>query len=240
MVGSSSADIRLTTTLYVRTQLTSADFECGFVEWVNVTGDSHYWTRNSGPTDTNNTGPSGGANGSNWYVYLETSSEDANTVGDTAYLESPEIDGSNRMLSFYYHMYGSDIGTLNVDVNNGSCWDNGVWSISGQQQNSSDDPYRPAIVDLSGYTGTIKIRFRAVAAGGNLGDMAIDDIAVTEQLYGDLTYDDRVDVNDLAEFGEVWWLENDCNEAGKLDLNYDCIINFYEFSMLAQNWLQEI
>jgi len=240
MVGSSSADIRLTTSLYVRTQLTSADFESGFVEWVNVTGDTHYWTRNSGPTDTNCTGPSGGANGSNWYVYLETSAEGANSLGDTACLEGPEIGGSNRILTFYYHMCGANIGTLNVDVNSGGSWDNGVWSISGQQHSSSDDPYTPAIVDLSGYTGTIKIRFRAVAAGGIYGDTAIDDIAVVEWLYGDLTHDNKVDVNDLSEFCEIWWLENDCNVTIGLDLNNDCIINFYEFSFLARNWLEGI
>lgn len=223
-------------------QLTSADFESGYGEWVNVTGDSDDWTRNSGSTPSSGTGPTGGANGSTWYVYLETSTGDAYNPGDTAYLEGPDInDSNNRTLSFYYHMYGADMGTLNVDVYDVS-WNNGIWSISGQQHSSSSAPYTQAIVDLSAYTGTIKIRFRAVAAGGYRGDMAIDDVVVTDWiggwLYGDFTGDDIVNTYDLSEFCEIWWLVTDCNNT-ELDLNGDCIINFYEYSLLAENWLKE-
>ncbi len=62
-----------------------------------------------------------------------------------------------------------------------------------------------------------------------------------EWLYGDLTYDNRVDMNDLPEFCEVWLVE-DCNNNDilELDLDDDCTINFYEYSFFAQNWLEEI
>ena len=56
-------------------------------------------------------------------------------------------------------------------------------------------------------------------------------------LYGDFTGDDIVDMNDLPEFVESW-LQDGCIETAELDLNGDCIINFYEFSALAQNWLE--
>jgi len=59
-------------------------------------------------------------------------------------------------------------------------------------------------------------------------------------LDGDLTHDNKVDTNDLHEFCEVWWLENDCDETAGVDLNGDCIINFYEFSLLARNWLEGV
>jgi GH35 family endo-1,4-beta-xylanase len=62
--------------------------------------------------------------------------------------------------------------------------------------------------------------------------------AVDEWLYGDLTHDNRVDMDDLPEFCEVW-LVPDCNNI-ELDLNDDCIINFYEYSFFAQNWLREL
>lgn len=55
-------------------------------------------------------------------------------------------------------------------------------------------------------------------------------------IYGDFTGDDVVDVTDLGEFVE-YWLENDCNEIGSLDLNEDCIINFHELAAMGQNWL---
>lgn len=132
------------------------------------------------------------------------------------------------------------IGTLNVDVNDGS-WNNGVWSLSGQQHSSGSDPYTQAVVDLSSYTGPITIRFRAVAAGGSYGDMAIDDIEVTSDgtsafIYGDTNDDGVVGLEDLAGF-VANWVDTDCDQAAELDLNDDCIINFYEFASPGLNWL---
>ena len=90
-----------------------------------------------------------------------------------------------------------------------------------------------AIVDLTGYTDPIQIRFRAVAAGEPRGDMAIDDIAVTGGLlYGDMNGDNIVNGSDLSEFTDYWLLE-DCG----LDGNGDCLINLHEFAAFADNWL---
>ena len=58
-------------------------------------------------------------------------------------------------------------------------------------------------------------------------------------LYGDFAGDGIVDINDLAEFCETWWLESGCDKTAEMDLNGDCIINFYEYSFFAQNWLGE-
>jgi len=215
--------------------LNAVDFESGLENWVNISGeDSDDWTLDSGGTMTPNTGPDSGADDSGWYVYLETSPDGAGSAGDTAILESPVIEGSERVLIFEYHMYGIEIGTLNVDVYDGS-WHNAVWSLNGQQHSSSSQEYTQAIVDLSGYTGLIQIRFRAVAAGGPRGDMAIDDIAITGRLlYGDMTRDNYVNVDDFSEFID-YWLQNDCG----LDLDGDCIITLYEFAEFANNWLDD-
>ena len=67
---------------------------------------------------------------------------------------------------------------------------------------------------------------------------AIGFVVRAEWLYGDLKHDNRVDMNDLSEFCKVW-LVPDCNNV-KLDLNGDCVINFYEYAFFAQNWLQEL
>lgn len=69
-----------------------------------------------------------------------------------------------------------------------------------------------------------------------------DDMAEPPQpqirvLYGDFTGDGIVNIDDLPGFVE-FWLVTDCNNVG-LDWNGDCIINSYEFSLLAQNWLEE-
>ena len=129
-------------------------------------------------------------------------------------------------------MYGIEIGILNVDVYDGT-WHNAVWILSGQQHTSSSEEYTQAIVDLTGYTDPIQIRFRAVAAGEPRGDMAIDDIAVTGGLlYGDMNGDNIVNGSDLSEFTDYWLLE-DCG----LDGNGDCLINLHEFAAFADNWL---
>jgi hypothetical protein len=54
---------------------------------------------------------------------------------------------------------------------------------------------------------------------------------------GDFTGDGFVDVKDLGNFCE-FWLQTNCNEIAGLDLNNDCIINLYEFSLMARNWLE--
>jgi agmatine/peptidylarginine deiminase len=154
--------------------LFSDDFEISFGNWTNVTGDQDEWYRNQGSTPSNNTGPDhDNTFGTGWYLHMETSSGFANTAGDEVILESPDIDAdaySSLELSFYYHMYGSNIGTLNVDVYDGITWNNGVWSITGQQHTSTSDAYTQATVNLDAFSGTIRLRFRGVAAGGWQGD----------------------------------------------------------------------
>ena len=164
--------------------ISSCNFESGFVEWTNVDSDSYDWTLNQGDTPSGNTGPDHDntlGNASGTYAYMETSNnQGAYNAGDTVVLESDAINATNHTdleLSFYYHMFGENIGTLNVDVFD-EVWNESVWSMSGQQHGSSGQIYSKATVDLSGYSDMINIRIRGVAAGGYAGDMAIDDIVV--------------------------------------------------------------
>ena len=62
-------------------------------------------------------------------MYLETSSP--RVLGDNAKLNSPLlIFGGNMCLRFFYHMYGSTIGRLNVTINGQT-----VFSASGNKGN---------------------------------------------------------------------------------------------------------
>ncbi len=58
------------------------------------------------------------------------------------------------------------------------------------------------------------------------------------ELYGDITGNGIVNFEDLPGFLE-FWLEDNCEETAELDLDGNCVINFHEFSVLAQNWRQE-
>jgi len=135
------------------------------------------WQSRSGSTPSSDTGPSSGNGGTGVYIFLETSA----SFDDTAYAVSPliNIDGlSNPEAAFFYHMYGASMGTLRVDVWNGSSWDLGVWSISGQQHTSTTAAWTPATISLVGYSGDIAIRFAGNRNGSYTGDMAIDDFSL--------------------------------------------------------------
>jgi xyloglucan-specific exo-beta-1,4-glucanase len=54
--------------------------------------------------------------------------------------------------------------------------------------------------------------------------------------YGDFNGDGVVNIFDLHEFCENWWLENDSIKTLGVDLDNDGIITFYEYASFAQNW----
>lgn len=70
------------------------------------------------------------------YMYIETSSP--RKPGDYARLESPTYsvtDGNGKCLVFWYHMYGSGIGRLNVYIKRGNSLGSRVWTTSGNHGN---------------------------------------------------------------------------------------------------------
>ncbi|MBS3739514.1 MAG: choice-of-anchor J domain-containing protein, partial [Psychroflexus sp.] len=140
----------------------------------------YFWGTRTGTTGSTGTGPDSANSGAN-YVFTESSN---GSLGDEAFLVSPLIDLSplsDPALSFWYHMFGGDIGTINVDVNAGSGYDLAVFTLSGQQQTAGNEPWIEQFVDLSAYAGqTVQIRFRAVLGDGFGGDIAIDDFKVDE------------------------------------------------------------
>ncbi len=151
------------------------DFESGLGPWTN---SNSYWRSRSGSTPSSNTGPSGATSGSQYY-YFETSSGSAYTAGNAGEVASPDFELSDSEVVFSYHMYGVNTGTLYVDAYSGGQWHT-VWSRTGQQHTSSSHAWSQAVVPFSGYSGTGKVRFRAVAAGGYRGDIAIDAIVIRE------------------------------------------------------------
>ncbi len=146
----------------------------------NPTDPDFFWGTRTGTTGSGATGPSTANSGSN-YIFTEGSN---GSTGDEANLVSPLIDLSplsQPALTFWYHMFGSDMGTLSVDVNDGSGYDLDVFTISGQQQAAESDNFIEQIVDLSAYAGqTVTIRFRGIKGADFETDMAIDDFKVDE------------------------------------------------------------
>ncbi len=141
------------------------------------------WNVNNGSTSSTNTGPlTDHTTGTSAGIYVFT--EASNGVqGDVAELYLPCIDLSvytSPFLSFWYHMYGSTIDTLYVDIFDGGIWYNGIFSLIGEQQTSGSDPWLLAQVDISSYLTATEIRFRAIRGSDFYGDIALDDINIME------------------------------------------------------------
>ncbi|WP_162182441.1 fibronectin type III domain-containing protein [Lacinutrix jangbogonensis] len=147
----------------------------------NNTNNAYRWdiVGNGGNTPSPDTGPNS-ANSGLKYFYTEASGY---ATGDVAELYSPIIDISSLtvpQLSFYYHMYGVDMGSLHVDVLNNGVWTNNLLILSGQQQNSSSAAWIEQTLILNGFTGEVQIRFRGIRGNNFRSDMSIDDIRIID------------------------------------------------------------
>lgn len=150
-------------------------YEANLGLWTQGGGDDLNWTRDSGGTPSNNTGPSSGSDGS-FYVYVEASGNGTGYPNKQAILNSPCLDLSGETdasFNFDYHMYGSnDGGTIDLEVStdNGSSWSS-IWNQSGNQGNQ----WNAVTVDLASYVGSsIQLRFNRVTGGTWQSDVAID------------------------------------------------------------------
>jgi hypothetical protein len=138
------------------------------------------WTYDGlGGTGSSNTGPSGAQSGTG-YVYLEVS---GGTTGASDTLYSPMIDMSasnnEARLVFHWHMYGLQMGTMDVDIStDGVNWTN-EFTQTGQVQTDELDPWIIEQVDLAAYTGgSMWVRFVGTKGSGFEGDMAVDNFYV--------------------------------------------------------------
>lgn len=149
---------------------------------------SGWYVETDGTTNSSGTGPlDDHTAGGNIYVYTETSS---GSQGDTYTLTSPCIDlaGVNSpRLSFWYHMFGDDMGILRTSVIVGGVATQ-LDSIVGQQQTAETDPWLERVVNLAAYQGqTVQIVFTGNREGNFEGDMALDDIQVFQPPASDLS-----------------------------------------------------
>ena len=158
----------------------SESFESGD-GWTQATGDDGNWVNDASGTPSSNTGPSAGADGS-FYMFLEASTNGSTGqigANATAILESPCFDlasASAATFSFQNHMYGTSVGSLELEVSvNGGSWSS-LWSSSGNQGNQ----WNEESVNLSSYVGSsIQLRFVGTTGTSWSSDIAIDDLELT-------------------------------------------------------------
>jgi parallel beta-helix repeat protein len=140
--------------------------------WTQDQYDGGEWRLNEGSTGTSGTGPlmdySEQTLDGN-YLYLE-----GWCGGTVCNLISPCLDFAQDKyaVSFAYHMYGSEMGSLSIDVWDGTMWVNDVWIMAGDMGNQ----WYTASVNLAAFSNAdAQVRFRGIM-GNNTSDMAIDAI----------------------------------------------------------------
>lgn len=149
--------------------------------WTNLGGDDlNWWVDNNG-TPTSDTGPFGDRTSNNTggkYMFVSAASAAA-TPNKVAILQSPcyNISGlAAPYLTFWYHMWGTQQGSLHLDLNVNGTIVSDVWSVSGDQGRY----WKQGWLDLSPYAGqsNLRLRFRGITGSGPLSDIAIDDVSV--------------------------------------------------------------
>ncbi len=155
-------------------------------------GSNNGWTVWDSATYSNSTGPLKAHNGLN-YLYTDFYS----SAGNSTYLfTTPCIDltdtSESRQFSFYYHMFGSEISALRLDIDTGITSNQfhiSYHEIVGQQQSQAGDSWQKATVDLSPFMGrVIRIRFRV--SGSNTlwrNHIAIDQLELKRLFQQDLS-----------------------------------------------------
>lgn len=158
---------------------------CGlFDDWNNLsngTFDDIDFRTNSGSTPSSGTGPSNDntlGTSAGKYLYLEAS---GGCNFQEALLVSPCIDLTNTtlpQLEFAYHMQGSHIGELHVDL-----FSNGEWflDIVPAKVGPQGSIWMNENLSLVPWAGqVVSIRFRASTGSDYQGDIAIDDFSITQ------------------------------------------------------------
>ncbi|XP_005725622.1 MAM domain-containing protein 2 [Pundamilia nyererei] len=147
------------------------DFEaglCGYTQ--DKKSDAADWERRRGATPTSYTGPRGDHTaGLGYYLHLEASPM---LPGQNARLMSRTVRGTRgrHCISFFYHMYGSGTGQLNVRINKYGK-EELLWQRSGEQSIA----WLKAQVEYQCHSQH-QIVFEAIRGSSIRSDIAIDDV----------------------------------------------------------------
>ena len=171
-------------------------FEGGTFAWVQATGDDFNWTRRSTSTPSTGTGPGAAADGTQ-YLYMEAS--DPNFPNKEAIVTLPCFNTSSLStpaLSFLYHMNGTSMGNLKVEVstNDGASWSE-VWVRAGNQGES----WQTATVNLP-TTAQLQIRFHGTTGSSWSSDIAIDLVEV-KNTNSELPVCGAIDLGNISAYG---------------------------------------
>lgn len=109
-----------------------------------------------------------------FYMYIDSTSR---KQGDKARLLSPQMPKTRaQCLQFWYHMYGSSVGSLSVYKKTGNPTGPRIWTLSGDQ----GDEWLVAQVSVWSPIRPFQISFQGTVGRADKGDIAIDDISIVK------------------------------------------------------------
>lgn len=96
--------------------------------------------------------------------------------GDKARLLTPQMQKTRaKCLEFWYHMYGSGVGSLQLYKKTGRAVGARIWSKSGNQ----GDEWLITQVSVWSPRRAFRLSFEGTV-GGSTGDIAIDDVQILD------------------------------------------------------------
>lgn len=153
------------------------DFENGMCNFTQDVTDIFDWTLSNGGTPSTFTGPRFDhtyGTQAGYYMYIETSAP--RKFGDSARLDSPMYKPTTgACLTFWYHMRGFGIGTLNVYRNERGQLGSKIFTLSGDEGNEWH-VWQSNIQSALPY----QITFEGIRGTTYAGDIAIDDVSVVD------------------------------------------------------------
>ncbi|XP_078700026.1 uncharacterized protein LOC144926865 [Branchiostoma floridae x Branchiostoma belcheri] len=159
-------------------------FEDGFCLWVQSPLDDFEWERKQGATSSTDTGPSFDhtlESISGTYVYTEATGND---LGARALLYSTFVrpSDSTMCLTFWYHMYGSSMGTLNMYIEMDETLPSvPMWTKSGDQ----GDEWHMVELQID-VVAEYRVVFEGIIGTSFYSDIALDDITFVPGLCSSL------------------------------------------------------
>ncbi len=154
-------------------------------QWRNSVVDDIDWTTDEGGTPSGGTGPlvdhtTGTAAGN----YFYTEADGCNLSEAILISACMDFDSiTTPTMKFFYHMFdevGTQMGELYVDIDTADAWIN-VFTAIGQQQLNQTDPWIEAELDLTMYSGIVRLRIRGITGTGFRSDISIDDLIVYDK-----------------------------------------------------------
>nr|XP_042908894.1 MAM and LDL-receptor class A domain-containing protein 2 [Parasteatoda tepidariorum] len=151
------------------------DFHEGLCFWTQDKNADLKWKRGKGSTIQNFTGPTTDhTTGNGYYLYVDAT---YNAKGNTAKLRSPKLPMNlphGSCFSFWYHMFGSHVGSFSVEIQNDYS-DQVLWTRKGTQGNQ----WLFAEINTVFSTDFI-INLVAMVSTGKEKNIAIDDLKMVD------------------------------------------------------------